>query len=161
MRANNITVQSTKIRIMSVAHACEKRLYTQPFEISKEQFAATLSASIQPCKRMSTAAAEAFFLSERLAYSVVGWFVRVGARYYKFYNTSRLDASEAIEMVARHEVEERARREALAQMVLCPTCFGYWYQDRDEAGRAYTCYGCHNRGRVTKERAAAIQKSRG
>ena len=42
----------------------------------------------------------------------------------------------------------------------CPTCFSYWYKDRDEAGRPYTCFGCHNRGFVTKEQAEQLNRSR-
>ncbi len=44
------------------------------------------------------------------------------------------------------------------KLVDCPRCFSYWYKDIDEAGRPYTCYGCHNRGKVTEAYAAELNK---
>ncbi len=76
----------------------ESRAFRDPVEITREQFKEMLEV-LPPRKWTCTRAVEVFHMSERITYSVVSWFVRIGERCYTFCNTDKLSTQQAVEKV--------------------------------------------------------------
>jgi hypothetical protein len=91
---------------VSIDHDRNRRI-TAPVEISQEDWYYLLEV-LPPCKWGRSASAEAFHISERITYDIVTWAVRIGTKYYRFDDTDKFSATDAIQKVSALHTKEPA-----------------------------------------------------
>lgn len=82
---------------VAMQHDRQRRI-TPAREIDRETFDYLLEV-LPPCKWTRRPGAEAFHVSERITHDIVTWCVRIGERFYRFDNTDKLTAEQAIDLV--------------------------------------------------------------
>ena len=82
---------------IAIQHDRNRRI-TAPVEISEERFHDMLEC-LPPAKWHRLRGAESFHISERIAYDIVDWFVRIGDKFYNFADTDSLSAEQVVSRV--------------------------------------------------------------
>lgn len=71
-------------------------------QVTKERFWDMLEV-LPPCRWWRESAAESFFVSERITYDLVSWFVRLGDKYYELVASDKLNHHDVVALVLASE----------------------------------------------------------